>query len=215
VELAEPSPLQGRRTYLAALAVAVIAVAGTAAIVAGPRLAACAQGADGLFACLGRALVATSPASPGKPAPAPDVAGAAEAGTAPAGAPAITLLRVEPDGSVVIAGTGRPGAWIETFSNGELLGRVQAEASGDWAVVPALPLPSGGVEITVAETGSDEPGAQSFVVVIDPEREAEPLVVATTPGQAGEVLQGLPPLLAGQPTPSSGGSAPAPAALLP
>ena len=207
MELAEPSP---RRTlYLGAIAV-VAALTLAAAIMAGPAVVGCAQSADGPLACLGRTLATTSPAPPGTPAPALDAAAAAAAG-----APTITLLRAAPDGWVVIAGTGRPDARIEAFANGELLGTTRAEASGDWAVVPDMPLPAGGVEITVGEAGSAARGPQSFVVVIDPDREAEPLVVATKPGAAGEVLQGLPPLLVTQPTPPGGATAPAPAALLP
>ena len=187
---------------------AVVAVVASA-LVAGPSLIACAQGTQDLVACLGQEVARTGLLPSGTEqlaAPASQAPGAGVEATATAG-PAITLLRAEPDGSLVIAGTGEPNAQIETYANGELLGTTQAEPSGDWAVVPEAPLPAGGVEITVGEAGSAARGAQSFVVVIDPDREAEPLVVATEPGQASEVLQGLPPLLASQP----GATVPAPA----
>ncbi len=101
------------------------------------------------------------------------------------------LLRAEPDGSVVIAGSGKPGSEVEVFSDGASIGRTNVEASGDWVLVPESPLPPGGTELTLAEVGEKGQSGQSFVVVIDEARTAEPLVVASTPGQASEVLQGL------------------------
>ena len=63
------------------------------------------------------------------------------------------LLRAEPDGSVVIAGSGTPGSEIEVYSNESLLGRATVESSGDWVLVPDAPIPPGGTEITLAEVG--------------------------------------------------------------
>ena len=101
------------------------------------------------------------------------------------------LLRAEPDGSVVIAGSGTPGSEIEVYSNESLLGRATVESSGDWVLVPDAPIPPGGTEITLAEVGKTGRAAQSFVVVINDDKTSEPLVVASTPGAASEVLQGL------------------------
>src|SRR5690606_35250215 len=102
-------------------------------------------------------------------------------------------LRAEPDGNVVIAGSGKPASEVAVYANGDRLGTAMtAETTGDWVLVPERPLPAGGVEITVGEAGAAARTDHSFVVVIDPERMAEPLVVATTPGEASRVLQGLP-----------------------
>lgn len=101
------------------------------------------------------------------------------------------LLRAEPDGSVVIAGSGTPGSEIEVYANGSLLGRATVETSGDWVLVPDAPLPAGPLEITLGEKGKTGQAAQSFVVVIDEDKTSQPLVVASTPGQASDILQGL------------------------
>ncbi|ODT72169.1 MAG: hypothetical protein ABS75_05075 [Pelagibacterium sp. SCN 63-23] len=101
------------------------------------------------------------------------------------------LLRAEPDGSVVIAGSGLPGSEVQVFANGELLGSVKVEASGDWVFVPDEKLPPGGLEITLGEAGKDGTAEDSFIVVINEDRTSQPLVVASTPGRASEVLQGL------------------------
>lgn len=101
------------------------------------------------------------------------------------------LLRAEPDGSVVIAGSGTPGSKVEVFANGQLLGQVDVEASGDWVFVPDAPLAAGDLEITLGEEGKTGTADQSFIVVMNEDRTTQPLVVASTPGQASEVLQGL------------------------
>ena len=132
--------------------------------------------------------VATAEPAVGEPAldvtPAPEVPDDLIAAT-------FGLLRAEPDGSVVIAGSGTPGTEIEVWSNESLLGRATVESSGDWVLVPDAPIPPGGTEITLAEVGKTGRAAQSFVVVINDDKTSEPLVVASTPGAASEVLQGL------------------------
>jgi nucleoid-associated protein YgaU len=100
-------------------------------------------------------------------------------------------MRVEPDGSVVIAGSGTPGTELEVYSDEELLGTAEVEPSGDWVLVPDAPIAPGGTEISVAEAGKEGRAPQSFVVVVDEDKTSEPLVVASTPGAASEILQGL------------------------
>ena len=102
------------------------------------------------------------------------------------------LLRAEPDGSVVIAGSGRPGSEIEIFANGMLLGKSTVASSGDWVFVPDVRIAPGGTEITLGETGKKGLAPESFVVAINEDKTSEPLVVASTPGAASQVLQGLP-----------------------
>ncbi|WP_205747889.1 LysM peptidoglycan-binding domain-containing protein [Devosia sp. FKR38] len=141
---------------------------------------------------------AAAPAAPAV-APSPTPAPAAEAPAADAKAPegliaaTFGLLRAEPDGSVVIAGSGKPGSEIEVFANGSPLGKTKVGASGDWVLVPDAPIPPGGTEITLGEAGVPGVAEQSFVVAINEDKTSEPLVVASTPGAISEVLQGLKP----------------------
>jgi len=118
------------------------------------------------------------------------------------------LLRAEPDGSVVIAGSGAPGSRVEVFANGELLGTVEVETSGDWVFVPDTPLPPGGLEITLGEEGKAGTAEGSFIVVINEDKTSQPLVVASTPGEASEVLQGLTPPVTVAAAPEMSTSAP-------
>ncbi|MGV8856791.1 MAG: LysM peptidoglycan-binding domain-containing protein [Devosia sp.] len=151
-----------------------------------------------------------TPAAPAQPAassdsavvaPGPDAVplnAAAVAANAAAEAPddliaaTFGLLRAEPDGSVVIAGSGTPGSEIEVYSNGALLGKTKVEASGDWVLVPDVRIAPGGTEITLGEVGKAGLAPQSFVVAINEDKTSEPLVVASTPGASSKVLQGLP-----------------------
>jgi nucleoid-associated protein YgaU len=153
----------------------------------------------------------TAPAEPAAvtPAPVPETTAAAPQPEATSPAPEVPgdligatfgLLRAEPDGSVVIAGSGTPGSEVQVFSNGDLLGQTKVEPSGDWVLVPDAPIPPGGTEITLGEAGKEGQSAEAFVVVINPDKSSEPLVVASTPGAASQVLQGLTTPPAGQST---------------
>ena len=110
------------------------------------------------------------------------------------------LLRAEPDGSIVIAGSGTPGTEVEIYANDTLLGKAIVEPSGDWVLVPDAPLPPGGAEITLGEAGSTGRAAQAFVVAINEDLSSEPLVVASAPGSISQVLQGLDPVEVDVPT---------------
>ena len=153
------------------------------------------------------ALADTAPAASDQPAaiaatpqPAAGTDTPATASTTPADAPSDSvvaanfgLLRAEPDGSVVIAGSGTPGSEVQVFANDDLLGSVTVEPSGDWVLVPEKPLPAGGLEITLGEAGKTGRAEDSFVVAINEDKLSEPLVVASTPGAASEILQGVEP----------------------
>ena len=140
--------------------------------------------------------VAASPAAPTSAVPLPALQSPLAAG------PSFGLVRAEPDGSLVIAGSAPAGTQVQVYADGTLLGETKAQAGGDWVLVPDKPVASGGVELTLGVAGIDQRAPQSFVVAIDPDRKAEPLVVASTPGQMSTVLQGL-PRRAALPSPSA------------
>ena len=184
-------------------------------VLTGPSVINCFNSPDGMGVCLrgkmadaGLVPAPSAPSAPAQaiaetapfePTPAPEPA-AEDAPETDMVAATFGLLRAEPDGSVVIAGSGEPGSEVEVYSNDELIGRATVEPSGDWVLVPEEPIPPGGTEITLAEAGKEGRAAQSFVVVIDPERDEQPLVVASEPGKASEVLQGLERPAASEPT---------------
>lgn len=132
---------------------------------------------------------AAEPAVSGPPAREATVAATEEA---PGAAELfVSLVRVEPSGDMLVAGSAKPGEIVEVWANDELLGTTVAERSGDWVLVPDAPLGVGGAELTVRTAGAVEPTGQSFAIIVEADRSSEPLVVASAPGQASRILQGF------------------------
>ena len=64
-------------------------------------------------------------------------------------------MRVEPDGSAVIAGRAAPYAELVLLHNGEPIGTVRADWAGEWAFVTDRPLPADRHEITLLVNDPD------------------------------------------------------------
>ena len=180
---------------VAAVVVVILGLGGFAA----PTVLECSSSSAGFGACLNTKLAELGLApdkSTGADGGATSVAVAQPAETvetppaAVLGAPDFGV-RVEPNGSIVIAGSGATGKQVQIFVNGELYGTADVDAGGDWVLVPDAPLPPGGYELTIVDPVTGLPLDKSFVVAINDDLTSEPLVVASTPGKASEILQGL------------------------
>jgi nucleoid-associated protein YgaU len=104
--------------------------------------------------------------------------------------PAFDVARVEPSGDAVIAGRAAPGASVELLRNGEVHGRVVADASGQFAMVPA-PLPPGNSELTLRSKQPDgrlATSKESVVVALEKNRKEQPVVALMTPDKPSVVL---------------------------
>ena len=208
------APLAGP---LSPIALAIGAAAATAIIivgvVAGPGTVSCVQRGD-FLTCMSETFLGSGSTVTAEAEPTRDVAAVAEtsAESEPeaeiaeaeiAGAdetalsvsqavlPSFALVRVEPDGSAVIAGTASPSGEVRIFADDAEIGVETAEPSGDFAFVTNEPLPAGGVELRVLDVETDTYASTSVVVVVQDDRTSEPLVVASEPGEASEILQGL------------------------
>lgn len=111
------------------------------------------------------------PASaPAEPAPAimpsepaetpPEAAGPAE--------PSVDVVRIDPDGSAVIAGRAAPNAELIILDNGAPIGTVTADGFGEWVFIPDSPLP---------------PGAHEFGLVV---KSVKGRVSVPAPGEAAQ-----------------------------
>lgn len=102
------------------------------------------------------------------PRPATEV----QTGIAP---PAFDVVRVEPSGDAVMAGTAPPGSRVRITDNGRDLGTVETNQSGTWVMVLEEPLAPGTHELSlVVETESGTQIVSDNVVVIAvPERETQ------------------------------------------
>lgn len=103
----------------------------------------------------------------------------AKAAPAPPMAPSFDIVRVSPSGEAVVAGRAEPGATVALTSNGTEIGRVQADQTGQFVVLPAKPLPSGGqaLELSARTDQGAKVEAAAPVLVIVPERPAPPTSV--------------------------------------
>lgn len=133
---------------------------------------------------------------PEKPATAPTSAPAAT--PAPASAPVdaakvptFDVLRVEPDGSAVIAGKAVPGSRLEIVNNGQVIAQTTVEGSGDFVAVLDNPLKPGDHEIVLRSTGKDGATVQSqetATVAVPAQKNGELLAMVTTPGKASRLM---------------------------
>lgn len=123
-----------------------------------------------------------------QPAAAPAPGDAAQATP---GAPTFDVLRVEPDGSAVVAGKAQPGAKLEILSNGKVIAQTTIDGTGDFAAVFDNPLPPGDHELVLRSTDASGKATQSEEVatVSVPENKAgELLAMVSKPGKASRVL---------------------------
>ncbi|CUW85237.1 LysM peptidoglycan-binding domain-containing protein [Rhizobium pusense] len=141
----------------------------------------------------------------GAPEAAKPAAAPADAAQTSSGAPTFDILRVEPDGSAVVAGKAQPGAKLEILSNGKVVAQTTIDGSGDFAAVFDNPLPPGDHELVLRSTDTAGKATQSEEVatVSVPEGKAgELLAMVSKPGKASRVLampEAAPPALKPQP----------------
>ena len=66
-------------------------------------------------------------------------------------APKFDVVRVDPEGNIVIAGRAQPNSVIEIISGKEQIGQVKADGRGEWVFVPASRLKNGNMIITLRD----------------------------------------------------------------
>ncbi len=119
-----------------------------------------------------------SPAAPTASAPAPAIVAAVTPPPPPPApkrtAPSFDVVRVTADGSAVIAGRAEPGAIVTVLDGAREIGRVTADARGEWVLLPTAALTAGTRELSLLARGpGDIPELRSerVVVLAVPERQ--------------------------------------------
>ncbi len=86
--------------------------------------------------------------------------------------PSFDVVRVNPRGDAVIAGRAEPDAVVTISEGKKEIGKVKADARGEWVLVPKKPLASGNRELTLTARKGDGPEAKSDknVVLLVPSR---------------------------------------------
>lgn len=106
--------------------------------------------------------------------------------------PSFDIVRVDPQGTAVIAGRAEPGAKVVLQANGQPIADAYAGANGDWAIIVNDPLDTGAIELTLSMEGEDGTIVRSdqvVVVSIPRGRSKRPLVVLGRSGGPSRVLQ--------------------------
>lgn len=164
--------------------------------------------------------VTDKPAKAEAPAPSSDVAPAAQSAAPAASAPqppadaavtpAFDVLRVEPDGSTVIAGRAGPGSTVEVSNGDKVVATVKTDPSGDFALVLEQPLSAGDHQLVLKAIGEDGHTVTSeeiATISVPPGGQGKLLAMVTKPGKASRLVN--------VPAASTEASAPAAAATLP
>ncbi len=121
----------------------------------------------------------------------PDAASAAASAAGGQKPPSLDVVRVEEDGSTVIAGRAGPAATVDIIMDGKVLAQVTADERGEWVFMPGKPLPPGAHQITARVTsGGRVIASKQTVTMTVPERAAsKPLVVVAEADKPSRVLQ--------------------------
>ena len=91
----------------------------------------------------------------------------------------ITLARVRPDGTAVIAGNAPEGSTVNIYNDGLLIGSTTVSGSDEWVIIPEQPLPAGAHLLTLEIIGPDGTrtiGAMALAVEIPANGSDTPLV---------------------------------------
>lgn len=132
--------------------------------------------------------------APAKSATAPADSATAPAASAPAAAgpalPVFDVVRVESNGSIVVAGSAAPNSKVEIVNGGAVLGSTEAGPDGAFAIVLDNPLKPGDYSITLRQTvgGTAVASAQTAVVSVPQTPTGQVLAMVEEPGKASQLI---------------------------
>ena len=69
--------------------------------------------------------------------------------------PSFDVVRLSPQGSLVIAGRAEPGAKVEILDGERVIGQVTTDSRGEWVFVPDVSLPPGQHDLQLRATSAD------------------------------------------------------------
>lgn len=108
--------------------------------------------------------------------------------------PSFDVVRIDEDGSTVVAGRALPGAEIEIHRDGTVIGTVVADDRGEWVFVPGDPLEPGNAVLSLAmkPKGDDliVPSEEDVIVII-PNRAVAASDDGAPTDQTGEPTQAV------------------------
>ncbi|MCF6125093.1 MULTISPECIES: LysM peptidoglycan-binding domain-containing protein [Mesorhizobium] len=125
---------------------------------------------------------ATAPSAPAADAAAPAAAGPV--------APSFDVVRVESNGSIVVAGNAAPNAKVEILNGSTVLGSTVAGPDGAFVIILDDPLKPGDYTIALRATTGDvvTPSVQTAVVSVPKDAAGQVLAMVEEPGKPAELL---------------------------
>ncbi|WP_104665839.1 LysM peptidoglycan-binding domain-containing protein [Ensifer adhaerens] len=105
--------------------------------------------------------------------------------------PGFDVLRVEPDGSTVIAGHAQPNSKLEILSGDTVVGTADVGATGDFAAVFDTPLPAGDHQLTLRSTGENgavKSSEEVATVSVPKDPSGQLLAMVSKPGAASRLI---------------------------
>tara|TARA_R110002020_G_scaffold364263_3_gene576593 strand:- start:9676 stop:11718 length:2043 start_codon:yes stop_codon:yes gene_type:complete len=106
-------------------------------------------------------------------------------------APSFDVLRVEPDGSTVIAGKAEPGTTLNIMNGESVIASTQVGPSGDFVAVLDTPLAAGDYQLTlqiVGEGGETRLSEEIATVAVPKDASGELLAMVSKPGKASRII---------------------------
>ncbi|MGO4438592.1 LysM peptidoglycan-binding domain-containing protein [Rhizobium sp. RAF56] len=105
--------------------------------------------------------------------------------------PAFDVLRVEPDGSTVIAGSAEPGSKLQIMDGDTVVTTVEVGPTGDFAAVLDNPLAAGDHELVLKSIGKDGNAVASeevATVSVPKNDKSQLLAMVSKPGKASRII---------------------------
>ncbi|CDZ66865.1 Hypothetical protein NGAL_HAMBI2605_51430 [Neorhizobium galegae bv. orientalis] len=105
--------------------------------------------------------------------------------------PSFDVLRVEPDGSTVIAGRAAPHSKLEVSDGAAIVAKVDVGPSGDFAAILDKPLPPGDHQLVLKAIGKDGKttlSEETATVSVPADKNGKLLAMVTKPGKASRVI---------------------------
>jgi nucleoid-associated protein YgaU len=104
--------------------------------------------------------------------------------------PVFDIVRVQPDGSMVIAGRANAGTAIDVIAGERVLGSTTTDESGAFAFVLEQPLSPGdySIGLVAKDSGKSIVSAETAVVQIPEKPDGDVLAIVTAPDSAPEIV---------------------------
>ena len=85
--------------------------------------------------------------------------------------PSFDIVRINPDGGMVIAGRAAPHSTVSVTADGQKIGSIAADDRGEWVLLPDTKLAPGNHQLAISSqlTGQTAVASQDVVVVVVPQ----------------------------------------------